>query len=287
MITLPLIVLLSLFHPFAAPIPQSAAPPSFAPLKQWRRAVLSGDAAALQQLYSSSPEPELTDADNKPVPLSSELGFWSGLKAKGLLDAKLEIAQEQSPQPNVHVVIFYAALTWNDAAPRKQEYLSVAQGWVQQGDRWLITMAQRSNPAGLRQPLQKKEIYPASADAGKEIEEALHSALPVHKRLLLVFGANWCYDCHVLDEAFHSPEIAPTLEKYFEVVHVDIGKEDKNLDLAKKYDVPLNRGVPAIAVLDSNGKLLFSQKHGEFEAARSMATDDILTFLNKWRPASP
>jgi thioredoxin 1 len=147
-------------------------------------------------------------------------------------------------------------------------------------------MAQRSNPAGLRQPLQNKEIYPASADSGKEIDEAPHSALPTHKRLLLVFGADWCYDCHVLDDAFHSPEIAPTLEKYFEVVHVDIGKEDKNLDLAKKYDVPLDRGVPAIAVLDSDGKLLFSQKHGEFEAARSMATDDILTFLNKWKPAS-
>jgi thioredoxin 1 len=287
MIALLLASLLGLFHPFAAPIPQSAAPSSFAPLEQWRSAVLSGDIAALQQLYSSSPEPQLTDADNRPVPLSSEFAFWSGLKAKGLVEVELEIAQEQSPQPNVHVVVFYAALAWKDAAPRKQEYLIVAQGWLQQGNRWLITMSQRSNPAGLRQPLHKKEIYPASADAGKEIDEALHAALPAHKRLLLVFGANWCYDCHVLDEAFHSPEIAPTLEKYFEVVHVDIGKVDKNLDLAKKYDVPLDRGVPAIALLDSDGKLLFSQKHGEFEAARSMATDDILTFLNKWKPASP
>ena len=287
MITLPLIVLLSLFEPFAAPIPQSAAPSSFAPLEQWRSAVLSGDAAALQRLYSSSPEPKLTDADNKSVPLSSELAFWSSLKAKGLVDVKLEIAQEQSPQPNVHEVVFYAVLTWRNSAPRKQEYLIVAQGWAQQSSRWLIAASRRFNPAGLRQPIQKKELYPPSADAKKEIGDALHSALPAHKRLLLVFGANWCYDCHVLDEAFHSPEIAPTLNKYFEVVHVDIGKEDKNLDLAKKYDVPLDRGIPAIAVLDCDGKLLFSQKHGEFEAARSMATDDILTFLNRWKPAAP
>jgi len=280
-------VLLSLSHPFAAPLPQSAAPSSFAPLEQWRRAILSGDASVLRQLYSSSPEPKLTDADNKPIPLADEIAFWSGLKAKGLLDAKMEIAQEQAPQPNVHEVIFHAVLTWKSSAPRKQEYLVVAQGWSQQSGRWLIAGSRRFNPAGLRQPLEKKEIYSTSADAGKEIEEAIHSALPAHKHLLLVFGANWCYDCHVLNEAFHSPEIAPILEKYFEVVHVDIGKQDKNLDLAKKYDVPLDRGVPAIAVLDSDGKLLFSQKHGEFEAARSMATDDILTFLNKWKPASP
>jgi hypothetical protein len=61
---------------------------------------------------------------------------------------------------------------------------------------------------------------------------------------------------------------------------------DKNLDVAKKYDVPLDRGVPAIAVLDSDGKLLFSQKRGEFEAARSLDPEDILAFLNKWKPLS-
>ena len=149
-----------------------------------------------------------------------------------------------------------------------------------------LPLAPFSSSAARHAAPQNKDLYPAGVDAKKEITEALHSASPAHKRVLVVFGANWCFDCHVLDDAFHSPEIAPTLEKYFQVVHVDIGKEDKNLDLAKKYDVPLDRGVPAIAVLDSDGKLLFSQKHGEFEAARSVATDDILTFLNKWKPAS-
>jgi thioredoxin 1 len=287
MITFLLASVLSLLHPLPAAIPQSAAPSAFTPLEEWRRAVLSGDAAALQQLYGSSGDLQLTDADNKPVDLAPEIAFWSGLRVKGLRGAKLEIAQEQSPQPNVRVIVFYAALAWKDDTPRKEEYMIVAQAWVQQGDRWLIMKAQRSNPAGLRQPLENKEIYPASADASKEIEEALHAASSGHKRLLIVFGGNWCYDCHVLDEAFHSPEIAPTIKKYFEVVHVDTGREDKNLDLAKKYDVPLDRGVPALAVLDSDGKLLFSQKHGEFEAARSMATEDILTFLNKWKPTLP
>jgi thioredoxin 1 len=127
-------------------------------------------------------------------------------------------------------------------------------------------------------------LYPASADAKAEIAEAVHRATGAHKRVLIVFGGNWCYDCHVLDEAFHSLEILPTLEKSFELVDVDIGQMDKNLDLAKQYDVPLDRGVPAIAVLESDGKLLFSQKRGEFEAARSMAPEDILDFLNKWKP---
>lgn len=147
--------------------------------------------------------------------------------------------------------------------------------------------ASSTGSAARPQALPQKDLYPASADAKKEIDEALHTASPAHKRVLVVFGANWCFDCHALDESFHSPEIAPTLQRYFEVVHVDIGHGEKNLDLAKKYDVPLNRGIPAIAVLNSAGKLLFSQKQGEFEAARSLATADILAFLNKWKPASP
>jgi hypothetical protein len=48
--------------------------------------------------------------------------------------------------------------------------------------------------------------------------------------------------------------------------------------------VPLERGIPALAVLDSEGKLLVSQKNGEFENARSMTPDVLLEFLNKWKP---
>jgi thiol:disulfide interchange protein len=148
-------------------------------------------------------------------------------------------------------------------------------------------LAPSAGAAAVPQAPKSKDLYPAGVDARKEIDDALHSAAPAHKRVLVVFGANWCGDCHALDDAFHSAEIAPTLGKYFVVVHVDIGNGEKNLDLAQKYDVPLKRGIPAIAVLDSAGKLLFSQKNGEFEAARSLANADILVFLNKWKPASP
>jgi hypothetical protein len=70
------------------------------------------------------------------------------------------------------------------------------------------------------------------------------------------------------------------------VVHVDIGEYNKNLDVATKYEVPLERGVPAAAVLESDGKLLFTQKNKEFEKAQSLAPEDILAFLNKWKPAA-
>jgi thioredoxin 1 len=150
-----------------------------------------------------------------------------------------------------------------------------------------LPLSSSSDSLAPRHAIPQKDLYPPSANAKKEIDEAVHSASLAHKRVLVVFGANWCFDCHALDESFRSPEIAPTIQKYFLVVHVDIGQGDKNLDLAQKYEVPLRRGIPAIAVLDSAGKLLFSQKKGEFEAARSLPAADILAFLNKWKPAAP
>jgi len=133
---------------------------------------------------------------------------------------------------------------------------------------------------------QEKEIYNESADARAEIKEALHKARAEHKRVIVVFGANWCYDCHVLDAAFHRSDLAPILAANYEVVHVDIGRGEKNQDLMMKYEVPMKRGIPGLAVLDADGKLVYSQKNGEFEKARALTPDDFLAFLNKWKPGA-
>ena len=129
----------------------------------------------------------------------------------------------------------------------------------------------------------KKDLYPADADAKKEIEDALKQAVGGKKRVLLVFGANWCYDCHVLDRALHEGPAGRLIKESFLLVHVDIGEANKNLDLAKKYKVPLDKGVPAVAILGSDGGLLYSSGEGEFEAARKMMKKDLVAFLKQWK----
>jgi hypothetical protein len=259
---------------------------NFQPFEQWRGAVLAGNSGALTKLYSSFPAPQLSGMDKKPIAMTDEIAFWSGLKAKGLTNVGADLVQESEPQPNLHLLVLQLTLNFKEGGAAKKEYVALVQGWRQEGNQWSIVVVQRTALTRLRQPLERKEIYNAAIDAHQEVVEAVNKAGAAHKRLLVVFGGNWCFDCHVLDEAFHSPDIAPTLNKSFVVIHVDIGQMDKNLDIAKQYDVPLERGVPAIAVLDSDGKLLFSQKRGEFEAARSMAPEDILAFLHKWAPGS-
>jgi thioredoxin-related protein len=128
------------------------------------------------------------------------------------------------------------------------------------------------------------QLYPDPEEAPAEIAAALAAAAKDHKRVLLVFGGNWCYDCHVLDTTFRSKQIAPLVNENYHVVHVSVGNYDKNLDLAKKYEIPLEKGVPSLAVLDPDGKLVVSQKKGEFESTTRIGPEDVVQFLKQWRP---
>ena len=129
-----------------------------------------------------------------------------------------------------------------------------------------------------------RNIYSDTADANHDIAQALVTAQHEHKRVILDFGGNWCGDCQVLDIYLHQEPNLDLLDNNFVLVHVNIGRYDRNTDIAEKYQVPLKRGVPGLAVLDAHGKLLYSQKNGEFEAMRKMDPASVTEFLNQWKP---
>jgi thiol:disulfide interchange protein len=128
-----------------------------------------------------------------------------------------------------------------------------------------------------------RHIYSETADPREDIAAALAQAKREHKRVILDFGGDWCGDCQVLDIYFHQAPNAELLQKNFVLVHVWIGHMDKNLDIAAKYGVPINKGVPALAVLDANGKVIFAQSTGQFEDMRHMQPDSVTEFLTKWK----
>ncbi len=129
----------------------------------------------------------------------------------------------------------------------------------------------------------ERDIYPAPEQAKSDLAAALGSAAAAHKRVILDFGGNWCTDCHVLDAYFHDPANRPILEASYVLVHVNIGRMDANLEIADRYRIPLRKGVPALAVLDEHGALLYSQRTGEFEAMRRMQSSAVTDFLVQWK----
>lgn len=263
-----------------SPGPSGSAQSTFPPLEQWKDGVSSGNTAVLKALYSTNPPAQVKTAAGD-TNADADVAFWAGLKIRRL---KVDVVQSNTPQTGLQQIVVQIEI--HTAAPGSRIlYVSAAQIWQQQSDQWRLVFLQRTDPTKLQQPIStSKDIYGSSIDAHTEIRQALNEAAKAHKHVLVLFGANWCYDCHVLDLAFQRPDISAVLKRNYEVVHVDVGQGDKNQDLMNEYDVPMKLGIPAAAVLDSNGKLLVSQKNREFEKARSLGPEDVLQFLNKWKP---
>src|ERR1700676_4304414 len=95
----------------------------------------------------------------------------------------------------------------------------------------------------------ERDISPAPEQAKADLATALEQAAAAHRRVIVDFGGNWCTDCHVLDLYFHDAANAPILQANFILVHINIGRIDENLDIAERYQIPLRKGVPALAVL--------------------------------------
>jgi thiol:disulfide interchange protein len=128
-----------------------------------------------------------------------------------------------------------------------------------------------------------KHLYSETADPRADIAAGLAQAKREHKRVILDFGGDWCGDCQALDIYAHQAPNADLLDRNFILVHVWIGHMDANIDVAAKYGVPISRGVPALAVLAPDGKVLYSQATGEFADMRHMDPNLLTAFLEKWK----
>ena len=123
--------------------------------------------------------------------------------------------------------------------------------------------------------------YDEAADARADIRAAQAAAAQAKAPVLVVFGANWCGDCKVLDQAFKEGASAPLIARHFKVVKVDVGKFNRNVDIAEALGVPLKSGIPAVAVLSDQGQAVYATRAGELADARKMGDQGIHDFFVK------
>jgi len=121
--------------------------------------------------------------------------------------------------------------------------------------------------------------YNEHADASADVQHAIAAAQVDHKKVLLVFGANWCPDCRELDKALNGSSRA-LIAGRFQVVKIDVGRFDKNLDVANQYGNPIRMGIPAVVVLTADNHIVYSSKGGELANARRMGQNGIYDFLS-------
>jgi len=123
--------------------------------------------------------------------------------------------------------------------------------------------------------------YNESADAKLAIKQALTQVAPANTPVIVVFGANWCGDCKKLDSAMMTGASAPLLAADFKIVKVSVGRFDKNLAVAKSYGVPLEKGIPAVAIISPKNEVLYVTREGELANARKMGEDGIYEFFKR------
>jgi thiol:disulfide interchange protein len=130
-------------------------------------------------------------------------------------------------------------------------------------------------------------IYDEKADASQQIAAALETAKKENKRVLLQFGANWCIWCHRLHNLCETnSELSAKLRDAYIVVLVDVNK-GHNKEVDTRYGNPTRFGLPALVVLDADGKSLVTQDSGKLEEGDHHDPKKVLAFLNEWAAKKP
>ena len=122
------------------------------------------------------------------------------------------------------------------------------------------------------------DVYDENADPVKTIRDAIAKGKKENKRVLVMWGENWCQFCLFLDDILkNDPGCAPIVESDYVWVRVDLGKGfSKNQQLAESYWItewtprPNGKmmGAPSLCVIDAET----GQTWGVFDPATGLHT---------------
>lgn len=126
--------------------------------------------------------------------------------------------------------------------------------------------------------------YKKNAKASANVDSALARAAAADKRVLLVMGANWCHDSRGLAGWFERPRFAAMLEPKYEIVYIDVGHRDRNIDIAQRFGIEEIKGTPTVLVLSPRGALLNPESAPSWRNAASRDEDDIFAYFDQFMP---
>jgi thiol-disulfide isomerase/thioredoxin len=124
--------------------------------------------------------------------------------------------------------------------------------------------------------------YDPQADAERQMARAKAKARAGGKLLLVDLGGNWCADCRLLAGVMRLPEVSAFLAAHYEVVTIDVGRMDRNLQIPARYGVGKLEGVPSILIIDRRGRLVDRGHVAALADARSMQPQALADWLAQW-----
>lgn len=148
----------------------------------------------------------------------------------------------------------------------------------------LAATAPKPSIASLQQlPVVTLQPYDEAANADAQVAAAFARAQKSHKRVLIDLGGNWCVDCLVLTNFVRLPEMHSFVEAHYEVVLVDVGRFNRNLQIPARFGITKRlEGVPALLIATPDGKLVNGSNIFATADAHSMTPQALADYLARY-----
>ena len=135
------------------------------------------------------------------------------------------------------------------------------------------------NDEVLNQPLP----YPYE---GKKITtEELFNFIDKNRNLrqsIIIFGANWCPDCRILEGTLMLPTVKEFINKYYSILHIDVGKYEINMSLIEILGLEGQKGIPKVLIFDKKGMPVNLATSDRWYTARESKTQEIFDYFQKY-----
>lgn len=132
------------------------------------------------------------------------------------------------------------------------------------------------------------DIFDPKVSGEKLVADALSLAKRDDKRILLLFGANWCPWCRQLHRALSDDAaVRAQVNQKFILVYIDANTRNdrvRNAAVIAKYGNPIQQhGLPVFVVLDREGNHLTTRETASLAATtEAEVAVRVLRFLKEW-----
>ncbi len=133
-------------------------------------------------------------------------------------------------------------------------------------------------------PNSEAALYDPARSARADVDAALARAKATNKRVILVMGANWCHDSKALSGWFETSRFKAMLAPKYELVYVDVGQKDRNIDIAQRFGISSIKGTPTVLVLSPDGVLLNKKDAPAWRNAASRSEDAVFGYFARFAP---
>ena len=115
-----------------------------------------------------------------------------------------------------------------------------------------------------------------------ELDKFINQSINNDKQPVVIFGGNWCPDCRILAGTLAMPTIKKFLQQYYRIIHIDIGRYDRNMELMNHLNIESKKGVPRVVILNLKKEVLNSSTSSEWTSARERKQQEIFNYFQEY-----